>query len=67
MARKYRWLREGARQGEILGRDELTDAIARYPIRERKCLLCSTEFQSTGPHHRMCPRCATASRDFTGV
>ena len=39
--------------------EEITEAIRRYPLRERDCMspYCDNVFTSTGPHHRMCDVC----------
>ncbi len=53
------------RAGRVLARaTSHGNAIARLPGLERKlqsiprrCMACSTSFQSRGKHHRLCPTC----------
>lgn len=41
---------------EEQGQDQ--DQIAEEPAaKSRSCLMCGGEFESDGPHHRICPRC----------
>lgn len=32
----------------------------------RRCLKCETEFESEGPHNRLCPKCGLRARHSTG-
>ena len=49
--------------GTLYSHDAAHDFIARHmekngPDRRRRaCLTCGAEFDSEGPHNRMCPRC----------
>jgi len=37
------------------------DLLANQEKKSRRCLKCNAEFESEGPHNRICPRCKTQS------
>ena len=44
-----------------------TEGTQRYLPKIRVCFSCPEKFTSTGPHHRMCPKCRLTSSQREGL
>jgi Zn finger protein HypA/HybF involved in hydrogenase expression len=43
--------------GVMETQEQLKETVEVDTRKERKCLMCSTRFQSDGAHNRICPKC----------